>query len=108
MKTLTTILSSALLAMSALQVQAESSLSSKTIPLLLNKKQVQLAQIKLQEKQGTVDEIILSGLDSLQLIEMATDLEQRFGVRIESELADIVTFRDLANVIQAHTQQASE
>ena len=54
------------------------------------------------------DEIILSGLDSLQLIEMATDLEKRFGVRIESELANIVTFRDLANVIQAHTQQASE
>jgi acyl carrier protein len=54
------------------------------------------------------DEIIFSGLDSLQLIEMAADLEQRFSVRIESELADIVTFRDLANVIQAHTNQASE
>ena len=54
------------------------------------------------------DEIIFSGLDSLQLIEMAADLEQRFSVRIESELADIVTFRDLANVIQAHTNQTSE
>ena len=54
------------------------------------------------------DEIILSGLDSLQLIEMAADLEQRFSVRIESELADIVTFRDLAKVIQAYTNKASE
>lgn len=54
------------------------------------------------------DEIILSGLDSLQLIEMAADLEQRFSVRIESELADIVTFRDLAKVIQASTSKASE
>jgi acyl carrier protein len=54
------------------------------------------------------DEIILSGLDSLQLIEMAADLEQRFSVRIESELADIVTFRDLAKVIQAYTKKVSE
>jgi acyl carrier protein len=54
------------------------------------------------------DEIILSGLDSLQLIEMAADLEQRFSVRIESELADIVTFRDLAKVLQAYTKKVSE
>ncbi len=53
------------------------------------------------------DEIILSGLDSLQLIEMAADLEQRFSVRIESELADIVTFRDLAKVLQAYTKKVS-
>ena len=47
------------------------------------------------------DEIISSGLDSLQLIEMAADLESRFDVRIENELANIDTFRDLATVIQS-------
>ena len=48
------------------------------------------------------DEIIMCGLDSLQLIEMATELEKQFDIRIEEELAEMTTFRDLANFCEAH------
>ena len=61
----------------------------------------ELAKQRTGLKHDLDDEIILSGLDSLQLIEMAADLEKRFDVRIENELANIDTFRDLAAVIQS-------
>ena len=62
---------------------------------------LELAKQRTGLKHDLDDEIILSGLDSLQLIEMAADLEKRFDVRIENELANIDTFRDLAAVIQS-------
>ena len=62
---------------------------------------LELAKKRTGLKHDLDDEIILSGLDSLQLIEMAADLEKRFDVRIENELANIDTFRDLAAVIQS-------
>ena len=62
---------------------------------------LELAKQRTGLKHDLDDEIILSGLDSLQLIEMAADLEKRFDVRIEYELANIDTFRDLAAVIQS-------
>ena len=62
---------------------------------------LELAKQRTGLKHDLDDEIILSGLDSLQLIEMAADLEKRFDVRIENELANINTFRDLAAVIQS-------
>ena len=60
---------------------------------------LELAKQRTGLKHDLDDEIILSGLDSLQLIEMAADLEKRFDVRIENELANIDTFRELAAVI---------
>ena len=62
---------------------------------------LELAKQRTGLKHDLDDEIILSGLDSLQLIEMAADLEKRFDVRIENELANIDTFRELAAVIQS-------
>ena len=62
---------------------------------------LELAKQRTGLKHDLDDEIILSGLDSLQLIEMAADLEKRFDVRIENELSNIDTFRDLAAVIQS-------
>ena len=62
---------------------------------------LELAKQRTGLEHDLDDEIILSGLDSLQLIEMAADLEKRFDVRIENELANIDTFRDLAAVIQS-------
>ena len=62
---------------------------------------LELAKQRTGLKHDLDDEIILSGLDSLQLIEMAADLEKRFDVQIENELANIDTFRDLAAVIQS-------
>ena len=62
---------------------------------------LELAKQRTGLKHDLDDEIILSGLDSLQLIEMAADLEKRFDVRIENELANLDTFRDLAAVIQS-------
>ena len=48
---------------------------------------LELAKQRTGLKHDLDDEIILSGLDSLQLIEMAADLEKRFDVRIENERA---------------------
>ena len=62
---------------------------------------LELAKQRTGLKHDLDDEIILSGLDSLQLIEMAADLEKRFDVRIENDLATIDTFRALAAVIQS-------
>ena len=67
---------------------------------------LELAKQRTGLKHDLDDEIILSGLDSLQLIEMAADLEKRFDVRIENELANIDTFRDLAAVIQSQKDKA--
>ena len=66
---------------------------------------LELAKQRTGLKHDLDDEIILSGLDSLQLIEMAADLEKRFDVRIENELANIDTFRDLAAVIQSQKDE---
>ena len=69
---------------------------------------LELAKQRTGLKHDLDDEIILSGLDSLQLIEMAADLEKRFDVRIENELANIDTFRDLAAVIQSQKDKTDD
>ena len=68
---------------------------------------LELAKQRTGLKHDLDDEIILSGLDSLQLIEMAADLEKRFDVRIENDLATIDTFRALAAVIQSQKDKTA-
>ena len=46
------------------------------------------------------------GIDSLRMAQLATELESRFGFRVDEELMDVETVEELADYVQSRSSRA--
>lgn len=46
------------------------------------------------------DELMGLGVDSLRMADLATELERRFGIKIDQDLFEVETIRDLAEYVR--------
>jgi len=63
----------------------------------------------LEEETGrrprATDPLSDLGLDSLRMAELATRLENQFGIRVDEELLDVDTVADLTHYIRSRTSE---
>lgn len=43
------------------------------------------------------------GIDSLRMVQLATELERRFGFRVDEELLDVETVEELAEYVRSRS-----
>jgi acyl carrier protein len=70
----------------------------------MNPLEIELIQA-LSEEIGTdvraTDSLGSLGIDSLRMVQLATELERRFGFRVDEELLDVETVRELAAYVRS-------
>ena len=62
----------------------------------------------LREELGrdveTTDSLDSLGVDSLRMVQLATELERRFKFRVDEELLDVETVEELAEYVRAKSE----
>ncbi len=61
---------------------------------------VQTLQKELGRSVTPADSLGRLGIDSLRMAELASDLERRFGIRMDEELLDVETVAQLADYVR--------
>jgi acyl carrier protein len=48
------------------------------------------------------------GMDSLRMVKLATELERRFGFRVDEELLDVETVKELAAYVRSRSARSED
>lgn len=67
---------------------------------------VQALQDELGSRVTTADSFGRLGVDSLRMAELASDLEHRFGIRVDEELLDVDTVGELVDYVRRRMPDA--
>jgi len=77
----------------------------------MNPLEVELIQA-LSEELGkdvhATDSLDSLGIDSLRMVQLATELERRFGFRVDEELLDVETVEELAEYVRSRSARSED
>jgi len=64
---------------------------------------MQALSAELGKDVHATDSLGSLGMDSLRMVQLATELERRFGFRIDEELLDVETVKELAAYVRSRS-----
>ncbi len=67
---------------------------------------VQALRKELGRDVHMTDSLGSLGLDSLRMVQLATELERRFGFRVDEELLDVETVEELTEYVRSRSSRS--